>query len=395
MELDPFDWSFHEDPYPTYRWLRDNDPAHHNERLGFWALTRYHDVLEASKDWETFSSADGPMIEKIDRSHLEMLPMMIAMDPPAHDVLRALVSRVFTPRRVTGLEEDIRRIARGYLDPLVERGGGDVVTDFSAPLPMDVIFTLLGVPDDDRRQLREWMDLSLERDEGSNEVPPRARDAMANGVVYWFETVARLRKSPGDDLISHLIQAEIEVEGERRRLTDAEVAGFCSLIGSAGNETVTKLLANAAVLLHRDPDQRAALVADPDLLPSAVEETLRYWPPSQYQGRTATRDVEVHGRTIPAGERVILVTGAASRDDRVYAEPDRYDLRRVPEVVGLGLGYGPHFCLGAALARLEGRIGLGELLARFPSYEVDEAGLRRVHMSNVHGFEHVPFTAAA
>ena len=394
MELDPFDWSFHEDPYPTYRWLRDNDPAHHNERLGFWALTRYHDVLDASKDWETYSSADGPMIEKADRRHFEAMPMMIAMDPPGHDVLRALVSRVFTPRRVSGLEEVVRRIARGYLDPLVEQGGGDVVTDFAAPLPMDVIFTLLGVPEDDRRQLREWMDLSLERDAGSNEVPQRARDAMANGAIYWFEAVARLRKDPGDDFISHLIAAEIDVDGERRRLTDPEVVGFCALIGAAGNETVTKLLANAAVLLYRQPDQRAALLGEPDVVPSAVEETLRYWPPSQYQGRTATRDVEVHGRTIPEGDRVILVTGAASRDDRVYVDADRYDVRRVPEVVGLGLGYGPHFCLGAALARLEGRIGLGELLARFPSYEVDEAGLRRVHMSNVHGFEHVPFAAA-
>ncbi len=384
--LNPFSYAFHEDPYPTYRRLRDEDPCHHNEELGFWALTRYTDVLEASRDWETFSSADGPMIEKVDREFFELLPMMIALDPPRHDQLRSLVSRVFTPRRIAGLEDAVRAIAGRYLDVLVESGGGDFVGEFSALLPMDVIFTLLGVPEEDRRELRRLADVSLERDDNDPGIPQRALEANAASVGYWFERAAHLRVNRGDDFISHLIDAD---------LTDAEVAGFCGLIGGAGTETVTKLLANACVLFTRHPDQRQLLLDDPSLIPGAVEETLRYLPPSQYQGRTATRDVEKHGRTIPAGDRVIVVTGAANRDERAYPDPDRYDVRRKPDQQPLSLGHGVHFCLGAALARLEGRVGIEEFLRRFPAYDIDEAGLQRVHMSNVHGFEHVPFTATA
>jgi cytochrome P450 len=384
MELNPFDYEFHEDPYPTYRWLRDNAPCYRNEELGFWALTRYADVLEASRDWETFSSADGPMIEKLDPDY-RVLPMMISMDPPQHEALRGLVSRVFTPRRMAALEDDVRAIAARDLDRLVEAGGGDFVTEFSAVLPMDVIFTLLGVPEGDRTALRKDADVMLERDPDDNRPPPRAMEAGARLTFYWFERVAELRKQPGDDFVSHLIEAE---------LTDAEVAGFCSLIAAAGTETVTKLLANGCVLLARHPDQRKALVADPGGLPTAVDEILRYWPPSQYQGRSATRDVTLHGCTIPAGDRVIVVTGAANRDERAYPDPDRFDATRQTRAMPMGFGHGIHFCLGAALARLEGRVGLEEFLARFPTYEIDEAGLRRVHMSNVHGFETVPFASS-
>ena len=392
VELNPFAHEFHEDPYPTYRWLRDQDPCYRNEDLGFWALTRYADVLDASKDWETFSSADGPMIEKIDRGYLDAMPMMIAMDPPGHDGLRALVSRVFTPRQVAALEPAIRSCAQGYLDQVVEAGGGDFVADFACPLPMDVIFTLLGVPAADRLKVRSWMDTSLERDQDDPGVPPRAMEASAHMAGYWFETVARLRAHPGDDFISRLIAAEIETDdGGTHRLTDAEVAGFCALIGAAGNETATKLLANCVVLLSRFPDERARVMADPTLIAPALEETLRYWAPSQYQGRTATREVSLHGKTIPTGDRVILVTGSANRDERVYPEADRFDVARHSSFIGLGFGYGAHFCIGAALARMETRIALEEFLSRFPEYVIDEGGLQRVHMSNVHGFEHVPF----
>jgi cytochrome P450 len=319
---------------------------------------------------------------------------MIAMDPPDHDVLRALVSRVFTPRQVALLEPDIRSFARGYLDQVIEAGGGDFVTDFACLLPMDVIFTLLGVPAADRRLLRSWMDTSLERDQDDPGIPPRAMEASARMAGYWFEMVARLRVEPGDDFVSRLITVEIDTaDGSTRRLTDAEVAGFCALIGAAGNETATKLLANAVVLLSRFPDERARVLADPALIAPALEETLRYWAPSQYQGRTAGREVSLHGRTIPAGDRVILVTGSANRDERVYDDADRFDVGRTSNVIGLGFGYGAHFCIGAALARMETRIALEEFLSRLPDYAIDEAGLQRVHMSNVHGFEHVPFQA--
>lgn len=382
LELNPFSYAFHDDPYPTYKRLRDTAPCYHNAELGFWALTRYADVLDASRDWETFSSADGPMIEKIDREFFELLPMMISLDPPRHDQLRSLVSRVFTPRRIAGLEDSVRTIAGRYLDALAEQGGGDFVSEFSSLMPMDIIFTLLGVPEEDRRELRRLADVSLERDDNDPGIPARALDANAKSVGYWFERASMLRKQPGDDFISHLIEAD---------LTDAEVAGFCGLIGAAGTETVTKLLAGACVLLARHPEARRTLIDDPSAIPGCVEETLRYWPPSQYQGRSATRDVELHGRTIPAGDRVILVTGAANRDERAYPDPDTYDIGRKPEQQPLGFGHGVHFCLGAALARVEGRVGIEEFLRRFPHYEIDEAGLRRVHMSNVHGFESVPF----
>jgi hypothetical protein len=395
VELNPFAYEFHEDPYPTYQWLRDEAPCYRNDELGFWAVSRYDDVLDASRDWATFSSADGPMIEKVDRTFLTVIPMMISEDPPRHDALRGLVSRVFTPRRISELEPAVRAVAARYLGELRERGGGDFVTEFSSLLPMDVIFTLLGVPDADRRRLRHLTDVMLERDEGDNRVPPRAVDASAQLAHYWFDRVRELRAAPGDDFVSHLLGAELEDEnGVLQRLTDPEVVGFCSLIAAAGSETVTKLLANACVLLARHPDQRKALLADRSVIPSAIEETLRYWAPSQYQGRSATRDVALHGQTIPAGDRVIVVTGAANRDHRAYPDPDRYDVFRRPDVQPLSLGHGVHFCLGAALARLEGRVGLEEFLARFPEYEVDETKARRVHMSNVHGFESVPFTAS-
>lgn len=390
MRLNPFSYEFHADPYPTYRWLRDNDPCHHNEELGFWALTRYADVVEASRDWETFSSAEGPMIEKTSRELLDPLPMMISEDPPRHDLLRGLVSRVFTPRAVAALEPAMRAIVTRDLDRLAEAGGGDFVADFAANLPMEVIFTLLGVPETERVRLRRLTDLTLDRDPDSAAIPERAMEAGAEMAAWWFGFIDDLRRQPGDDFVSRLMAAELTAEdGTVQRLTNAEVAGFCGLIGAAGSETTTKLLANAAVLFQRHRDQRDALVADPTRIPAAVEEVLRYWAPSQYQGRAATRDVTIHDRTIPVGARVILVTGSANRDEREYDDPDRFDIAR-DQHLSLGFGYGVHFCLGAALARLESRVALEELLRRFPAYSVDESGLHRVHMSNVHGFDQVP-----
>jgi cytochrome P450 len=218
-------------------------------------------------------------------------------------------------------------------------------------------------------------------------------EAMGEAASWWFARVAALRKQPGDDLVSALIAAEVEGEdGQPARLNDREVVGFCSLLGGAGTETVTKLLANACVLLARHTDERSRLIADPGRIPLAVEEVLRFWAPSQYQGRTATRDVHLHGATIPAEERVILITGAANRDEREYADADSFIVDRESHVA-LGFGHGVHFCLGAALARMESRVGLEEFVARFPDYSVDEAKAKRVHMSNVHGFESVPFAA--
>jgi len=393
MELNPFSYQFHENPYPTYRWLRDSAPLYYNEKLNFYALSRFRDVLAASHDWETYSSVEGTQVERLDPNMFDLTPMVIFLDPPRHDRLRKLVSRAFTPRRVGDLEPFIRTTAVRLLDELAAHGGGDFVKEFSAPLPMEVIFTLLGVPQGDRQQLRAWMDLSLERDHDSPQIPARAIEAMAHSIQYWFNLLSELRRRPNEGLICALIDAEVETDnGDTTKLSDGEIVGFCSLLGAAGNETVTKLLANAVVLFARDRGEYGKILARPDRIPNAVEEVLRYTSPSQYQGRTVTREVEWYGQTVPKGSRILLLTAAANRDDREFSDPDRFQIDRdVP--IALGFGQGIHFCLGASLARLECRVALEEFGRRFPRYAVDEHSCRRVHMSNVHGYESVPFTA--
>jgi cytochrome P450 len=394
VELNPFSYQFHEDPYPTYRWLRDHAPLYHNDSLSFWALSRYRDVFDASLAWEVYSSAEGTTLERVDPRLFETRPMIIFLDPPRHDRLRKLVSRAFTPRRVADLEPFIRGAVSRLLDRVAREGGGDFVRDVSMPLPMEVIFTLLGVPEDDRRQLRGWMDLSLERDPDTPVIPERAMIAMASMMQYWPDFVDGLRRKPDGGLVSALLATEVEGEdGTPTRLTDGEVIGFCNLIGAAGNETVTKLLANACVLFARHPEQYRTILDHPDAIPDAVEETLRFTSPSQYQGRVTTRDVEWYGQAVPKGARVLLLTGSANRDEREFPDPDRFDVGRRPEQ-HLALGQGVHFCLGASLARLESRVTIEEFAKRFPRYTVDESKCVRVHMSNVHGFEHVPFAAA-
>jgi cytochrome P450 len=391
VELNPFSYEFHEDPYPTYRWLRAHAPLYRNDRLDFWALSRFADVAAAFVDWATYSSTEGVVLERLDPTYLEMTPMMIFLDPPRHDRLRRLVSRAFTPRRVAALEPSVRDIAVRLLTPLQAAGGGDFVRDFSTPLPMEVIFTLLGVPEGDREQLREWTDVALTRDPGSPDPPPRAIEAMMNAMRYWYQLLPVLRRRPNDGLICALFDAEIETDdGRPTRLTDGEIVGFCSLLGAAGSETTTRLLASAAVLFARHPDEYASVLADPGRIPNAVEEILRHSGPTHYAARTVTRDVEWYGRRVPKGDRVLLLIAAANRDERQYPDPDRFDVDRAVATT-LSFGQGIHFCLGASLARLESRVGLEEFTKRFPRYAVDESRCERVHMSNVHGFSSVPF----
>jgi cytochrome P450 len=394
MELNPFAYEFHDDPYPTYRWLREHAPLYRNDELGFYALSRFKDVVAASADWQTYSSAEGTLVERMDPAIFEEMPMMIFTDPLRHDRLRKLVNRAFTPRRIAELEPFIRATAVRLLDPLAGGGGGDFVKEFSALLPMEVIFTMLGVPQDDRRRLRAWIDVSLERDHDSPALPMRAIEGMLNMRQYWSDLIPALRGQPNEGLISALLEAEIATdEGGTTRLTDGEISGFCQLIAAAGNETVTKLLANAAVLFARHPGEYAKIRADPGHIPNAVEEVLRYSSPSQYQGRTVMSDVEWYGTAVPKGSRIVLLTGSANRDEREFADPDRFDVER-SVTTALGFGYGIHFCLGASLARLESRVALEEFTRRFPRYRIDESRCVRVHMSNVHGYESVPFEAA-
>ena len=383
-EYDPFSYELDQDPYPTYRWMRDHAPAYHNERLGFWAFTRFSDNYEALVDPVTYSSSHGTSLEFLDTPKPNT-GLMIWMDPPRHTRYRKLVSKAFTPAKIGELEPMIRRIACEYLDPLIGRPQFDAVKDFTARLPMDVISTMLGIPEADRRMVQQRSNLMLHREPG-NPMPTReAILAQVELMKYVTELIADRRRHPKQDLMTRLVEVELDEDGVRSRLDDDDIRSFFSLLATAGNETVTKLLATAFHELWKHPEQRRILVAEPGVIPNAVEETLRFDPPSQYQGRVTTREVRIHGETIPAGAKVLLINGASGRDERTFADPDRFDVRREIDF-HLGFGYGRHVCLGAFLARMESKIALEEFLARFPDYEIPADGVERMHSSNVRGF---------
>ncbi len=383
---DPYAYEIHEDPYPAYRRLRDEAPAYHNAERQFWALSRFADVHAAMQDWQTYSSAEGVALERATTLHI---PMIIAMDPPRQAKLRRLVSKGFTPRRVAEMEGDVRALSRKWLAPLLARGHGDFITEFSAKLPMDVISTLIGVPPEDQDLLRGWSDALLHREPGQSTIPRQGLEGSANMIRYFTDVIARRRRQPIDDLVSALLAADVDGE----RLADEEIIGFCFLLVIAGNETTTKMLGNAIVLLDRHPAQRALLAREPGRIAAAVEEVVRFDNSTQMLARTATRDVALHGHTIPTGARVLLLVGSANRDERAIPHADEFDVTRAP-AEHLAFGVGIHFCLGASLARLEGRVALEEFLARVPEYTIDTAGLTRVHSPNVRGYARVPIQFA-
>src|ERR1700721_2115068 len=391
VEFDPFSDVFFEDPYPTYRRLRDEAPVYMNEKYGFVALSRYADVVRAHRDWDTFSSAHGVELGTLSSGGPVPEPVsMIMMDPPAHNHMRALVNRVFTPRAVAELERMVRDVVSGYLHELDGQTTFDAVTDIAGPFPVEVICTLLGVPAEDRQQIRHQVDLMLHREPG--ELRPTEEGSAAAGAVgaYLYDLVVDKRAHPSDDLLSELCMVEaVRDDGGRSRLDDVEITGFAALLAAAGSETVTKLVGSAVVLFARNPDEWRKVLTDPAVIPGSVEEVLRFWPPSQYQGRFSVRESELHGVTIPEGLPVLLLTGAATHDEREFEDPDRFDVERVPGMA-LGFGHGIHTCLGAALARLESRVVIEEWSRRWPEFEVDESRLERVHMANVAGYSSVP-----
>jgi cytochrome P450 len=395
IEFDPFSDEYFNDPSEVYRRLRDDAPVYFSERYGFYALSRFADVVSAHRDWQGFSSAHGVELSSLskDPALVRSYRSIIMMDPPQHDRFRALVSRVFTPRAVAALEPMIRDVIVGFLDELSDSREFDAVADFSAPFPVEIISRMLGVPAGERQQIRHWLDLSLHREPGDMEPTPDGVQAMLEMGVYFYELATDKRAHPSDDMLSKLTQVRVEREdGTETGLDDHEIAGFATLLGGAGAETVTKLVGNAVVLFSRHPDQWRAVQTDQEKLPRAVEEILRYVPPSQYQGRFSAEERTFDGGTIPPGFPVLLITGAATRDPRAYDHPDRFDIERPPNVA-IGLGHGVHSCLGAALARMESRIALEELSSRWKVLEVDESGLERVHMSNVAGYSKVPVHA--
>jgi len=386
---DPYDYAIDADPHPVWRRLRDEAPVYRNDELDFYALSRFADVLAASLDHETYSSAYGSVLELMSDSPGQS-PMMIWQDPPEHTRLRKLVSRAFSPRRIAALEPRIRAVCRDYLDPFVGAGGFDYVADFGAKLPVMVISSLLGVPEADQDDIREWTDALLHREPGEVEGSRRHQEVSEKLWGYFARYVAERRAQPRDDIMTDLIEAEIELEdGRRRRLDDTELLAFIGLLSGAGNETVARLLGWAATVLDRFPEQRQLLATEPARIPAGLEELLRFEAPSPVQARRVTRDVVLHGTTVPEGARMLLLTGSAGRDEREYPDADRFDVQR-PIDRHVSLGYGVHFCLGASLARLEGRVALEETLARFPEWEVDWSGTGMVHTSTVRGYAKVP-----
>ena len=387
---DPFDFEVDADPYPLWRRMRDEAPLYHNERYDFFALSRFDDVREALKDWRTYSSAKGTVLEII-KSGMEVPPgMIIFEDPPAHDYHRGLVSRVFTPKKMSAIEPELREYCARSLDPLVGADRFDFIADLGAQMPMRAIGMLLGIPEGDQNTLRDMVDDSLKLDEGT--MPDFSYDnpSDVNSAELLGEYIDWRADHPTDDLMTELLQAEFEDDtGARRRLARREVMNFVTLLNGAGNETTTRLIGWTGKLLAEHPDQRRELVEDRQLIGQAIEEILRFEAPSPVQGRVVAADTELHGHTVTAGSVMLLLNGSANRDDRKFSDSDSFDIHREIDH-HLAFGYGIHFCLGAALARIEGRVALDEVLKRWPEWEVDWDNAVRARTSTVRGWERLP-----
>jgi cytochrome P450 len=386
---DPYDFGIDADPYPVFKRLRDERPLYCNQDLNFYAVSRFADVESCSIDWQTFSSARGSVLEIIRSGMVVPRGMFIFEDPPLHNLHRRLMARVFTARRVSVLEGRMREYCAAVLDPLVGSGGFDFVRDLGADLPMRVISDMLGIPEDDQEAVRDHFDEGLRIEEGQSPDQMNAVTRSAD-MSSFAPYISFRRQHPADDLMTDLIEATfVDETGMERQLDDEEVLNYAMLLAAAGNETTTKLIGWAGFLLGAHPDQRRSLVDDPGLIPGAIEEILRYEAPSPVQARYVTHDVVLHDTMVPEGSALLMLNAAANRDERQFDDPDRFDVRRTIDH-HVTFGFGLHFCMGAALARLEGRVALEEVLARFPDWEVDLSGAERVHTSTVRGWHSIP-----
>jgi cytochrome P450 len=386
VDYNPFAPDVQHNPYPVWKQLRDEAPVYHNPDFGFYALSRYDDVLAAFLDPTTFISGKGVTIGGPEKSD----GRLIGSDAPEHTRVRKVLSRVFTPKRVADLEPFIRGVAARYLDGARDRDRFDLVQEFSLRMPLEVIGELLGIPAEFRDTIHDLANTAVTRDPDPTISLEKARAAMVEVRAIYTELVVERRKHPGDDPISMLIEAEVtDDDGSTHRLSDEQITANFVLLGAAGHETVMKLIGNGAVALAWYPDQRAELVRDPGLIPNAVEEMLRWDNPAPLEGRWCTRDFALHGVTIPADTRVMLLMGAANHDDRVYDNPELFNIHRKIERP-LVFGFGVHLCIGAALARLETRIAFEELLSRFPEYELIEDGISRGPATFFRGLTHLP-----
>lgn len=384
---DPYDIGINADPYPTYARLREEAPIYHNEQYDFWALSHHEDVQKGLVNWQTFSNTRSDILDII-KAGIELPPGVILFeDPPVHTMHRGLMSRVFTPRRMAELEDRVRQYCVRCLDPLVGADRFDIIVELASMMPMRVIGMLLGIPEQDQIAVRNKTDDTLRTVPGK----PMAvkEEEVANGAL--FEDYIEWRaKHPSDDLMTQLLNAEFEDEhGEKRKLTRQEVLTYTSVLAGAGNETTGRLIGWLAKLLAEHPDQRRAVLEDRSLLPQVIDETLRFEPTGHATARYVMDDIEYYGTTVPAGSPILFLMAAANRDPRRYDNPDVYDIGR-PDVQHLTFGYGLHFCLGANLARLEGRVALDELLNRFPEWDIDYDNSSLAPTSTVRGWEHLP-----
>jgi cytochrome P450 len=380
----PYSHDVHDDPYPYYKALRDEAPVYYNAVDNYYILSRFDDVQMAMRDFKRFSSHEGVALEADAASGY---PMVITMVPPKHTHTRKVISRVLTPDNVAALEPMTRAKTIKLLEPFRDTGHIDTVANFGCYLPMYVIGTMLKIPESDHDQIRVWTDNLLEREDGVMKMPPIVAESYLNMAQYFEDFVKEREKHmESGDLLSLILEAKRSGE-----ISHEEVIGFLMILGIAGNETTTKLIGNMTVTLARNPEARAQCAADPSLISKAVEETMRMEGSSQLIGRVTTEDVTLHGVTIPAGKRVGMLLVAANRDERHFENPEVFSLTRSNRD-HMGFGFGIHSCVGAAMARMEGRVAFEEILKMMPNYQVQWDGLKRMHSANVRGYTHVPVT---
>ena len=384
---DPYDVDINADPYPTFKRLRDESPVYYNERYDLWALSRHSDVEKALVDWQSFSSARGDILEVV-QSGVDLPGGVILWeDPPIHTKHRGLMSRVFTPKRMSALEDQVREYCVSCLDPLVGADRFDFVKDLGAEMPMRVIGMLLGIPETDQAAIRDHEDKKLRTDPGT---PMQVDERNMISGSQFADYIDWRAEHPSDDLMTALLTAEFEDEtGEVRTLTREEALIYTEVVAGAGNETTGRLIGWLGKVLGDHPDQRREIVADRSLIANTIDETLRFEPTGPHIARYVARDVDYYGTTVPAGSAMLLLIGSGNRDERRWTDPDRFDIHR-DEGAHLTFGYGLHYCLGAALARLEGRVALDEVLDRFPDWEVDYGSIELAPTSTVRGWQTMP-----
>jgi len=388
LYYDPFDFDIDDDPYPVWKRLRDEAPLYYNEKHDFYALSRYEDVARELPNWQTYRSGRGTTMDII-KSGLEVPPGVILFeDPPLHDLHRKLLSRVFTPRRMEAIEPLTRQFCERALDPLIGSGRFDFIADLGSQIPMRTIGYLLGIPEQGQELIRNNTDHAISlKDDSSYAV---ADDAFEQAYQLFADYIDWRAKHPSDDLMTQLLNTEVEDDGVVRQLTRTEVLTYTSMVAGAGNETTTRLIGFTGQLLADHPDQRRELVADPSLIRGAIEEVLRYEAPSPVQARYVAHDTECRGERIAEGSIMLLLNGSANRDETRYPDGERFDIHRGG--AHLSFGQGLHFCMGSALARMQARVALEEVIKRWPDWEVDYPNASKAHTASVRGWAKLPVT---